>query len=68
MSIMTPSVQAMSVNECPLPTARTRSPLFAACAITSASSASEVGRTIADGAQTCSPGQLLHIGLIGPAP
>ena len=47
MSTITPSVQAMSVNECPEPATFTRR----ARGTTSASSSSERGRTIRSGAQ-----------------
>ena len=71
-STITPSVQAMSVNECPVPTPFTRWAL----ATRSASSSSLPGRSIRSGAHRCSPAQLTQISgicglypaLDGPAP
>ena len=58
MSIITPSVQAMSVNECPEPATFTRvAPLTA-----STSSSSERGVSMRSGAHRCWRAQLVQVG------
>ena len=58
-----PSVQTMSVNECPAPATRTFSPRSAARRTAPETSSSDPGRSIATGAQRWSPAQLLHNGI-----
>ena len=65
MSISTPSVQAVSVNEWPEPATRTGSPSATAAATAAASCSSDAGRSIRTGAQRCWPAQLVQISVTG---
>ncbi len=58
MSTITPSVQAMSVNECPEPATFTRR----APATARTSSSSEPGVSMRSGAQRCWRAQLVQVG------
>ena len=56
-----PSVQAMSVNECPEPATRTVRPDSRARLTAAATSSSERGRSKTAGAHRCSPAQFVQI-------
>ncbi len=55
-----PSVQAMSLNECPLPVTRRRRPRRSASTTAAASSCGDAGSRITTGRQPSSPAQLRH--------
>ena len=57
-----PSVQAMSLNECPLPTTRTRLESSTARSMQARSCSIVAGRSSARGMQRWSPAQLLQLG------